>query len=665
MNNNYLIDTTFLTLLDKEKIKIHYIKLIILDMQEQPVQEIQGVVNSGTLNISGSSSIRRTISLSMTTMATELIQLTNIDNLISLNKKIKVEIGYQNNLKKYSHYGDIVWFKCGIFVIEKASINQDTNGFSISISGKDKMSLLDGTNGGVLPASITFHEKYEIDKNGLITVSQPTIYDIIYETVTQFGKELANNIFINELDTTAKLLIKYTGDKTIWFPSNSDHKHFIITDTLPDNLKDSYQKAYYYGQDIGYMETPMTYPGELVKSAGETVTSLLDSIISALGNIYEYYYDVDGHFIFQKIKDYTNTSYTKLGEIQDEDYVKHFSDSKYYYSLIDKETVISIGSNPDYSNIKNDFVVWGNRTTSNNQTIGIRYHLAIDSKPILDLCTKYMYIYWNEEAKKVTQCIYTQTPKEDAVVIDWRAEAPYSSLKQSCWVLVGNPCEEWREELYRQAFDANLVGLIAHDYQEELLAEWRNLFDTSHENWKDTNGWNPQVNNEPNALNYWLEFIDSSGKLGQYSIASIGKRSKIIKNDKISTIFNLYVPDVIFQENIYANDPEGLQAFIDRQEAKFQDYCLFQPHQMSYFSASSTGISAFDAIRELMYQHLVYNVSINITCFPKFYLEPNNLIQVQDYDTGIIGEFVIKDMSLPLDHSGTMSITANEALIKI
>jgi hypothetical protein len=46
------------------------------------------------------------------------------------------------------------------------------------------------------------------------------------------------------------------------------------------------------------METPMTYPGELVKKAGETVTSLLDSIISTLGNIYEYFYDVDGRFIF-------------------------------------------------------------------------------------------------------------------------------------------------------------------------------------------------------------------------------------------------------------------------------------------------------------------------------------------------------------------------------
>jgi hypothetical protein len=50
---------------------------------------------------------------------------------------------------------------------------------------------------------------------------------------------------------------------------------------------------------------------------------------------------------------------------------------------------------------------------------------------------------------------------------------------------------------------------------------------------------------------------------------------------------------------------------------------------------------------------------------PMFYLEPNNLIYLQDQESGVVGEFVIKDLSLPLDYAGTMSITANEALAKI
>mgnify|MGYP007065770060 CR=1 FL=1 len=52
--------------------------------------------------------------------------------------------------------------------------------------------------------------------------------------------------------------------------------------------------------------TSFTYPGELVFNAGDTVTSLLDKIVSTLGN-FEYYYDINGRFIFQEIKNYLNT----------------------------------------------------------------------------------------------------------------------------------------------------------------------------------------------------------------------------------------------------------------------------------------------------------------------------------------------------------------------
>ena len=90
-------------------------------------------------------------------------------------------------------------------------------------------------------------EKYEIDKDGLITVLQPTIYDIIYEAVTQFGKEQPNNVFINELDTTAKLLIKYTGDKKIHFPSYDNHHNFIIADKLNETLSKQYTATYVNG----------------------------------------------------------------------------------------------------------------------------------------------------------------------------------------------------------------------------------------------------------------------------------------------------------------------------------------------------------------------------------------------------------------------------------
>jgi hypothetical protein len=85
--------------------------------------------------------------------------IEDVDNDISINKKIKVFVGYKNPLKSYAKYGDIIWFPCGMFILTAASISRSTSGWNISITGKDKMCLLDGTVGGTLPASTTFHEK--------------------------------------------------------------------------------------------------------------------------------------------------------------------------------------------------------------------------------------------------------------------------------------------------------------------------------------------------------------------------------------------------------------------------------------------------------------------------------------------------------------------------
>jgi hypothetical protein len=51
------------------------------------------------------------------------------------------------------------------------------------------------------------------------------------------------------------------------------------------------------GETAGYRTTELTYPGELISSIGEALTSILDKIKNMLGN-FEYFYDIDGRFIF-------------------------------------------------------------------------------------------------------------------------------------------------------------------------------------------------------------------------------------------------------------------------------------------------------------------------------------------------------------------------------
>lgn len=72
--------------------------------------------------------------------------------------------------------------------------------------------------------------------------------------------------------------------------------------------------------------------------------------------------------------------------------------------------------------------------------------------------------------------------------------------------------------------------------------------------------------------------------------------------------------------------------------------------------------SAYNMVRELLYQYTSYNESITIDALPIYYLEPNVRITVRDSLSGIYGDYMIKSISLPLDISSTMSISCTRAL---
>jgi len=71
--------------------------------------------------------------------------------------KIQIFIGLKNYLKnKYPNYEDIIWFPQGIYVITNFNSNFSTSGYTINISAKDKMCLLNGDISGKLWASHDF-----------------------------------------------------------------------------------------------------------------------------------------------------------------------------------------------------------------------------------------------------------------------------------------------------------------------------------------------------------------------------------------------------------------------------------------------------------------------------------------------------------------------------
>jgi hypothetical protein len=62
------------------------------------------------------------------------------------------------------------------------------------------------------------------------------------------------------------------------------------------------------GDIPGYRMRELTFDNELTAKAGESITSVLDKIKNKFTN-FEYFYDIDGKFIFQRKKIYFNIAW--------------------------------------------------------------------------------------------------------------------------------------------------------------------------------------------------------------------------------------------------------------------------------------------------------------------------------------------------------------------
>ena len=528
---------------------------------------------------------------------------------------------------------------------------------TIQITGKDKMCLLDGSVGGML-TSLTNFASIEQETSDGIEIIMVVIWDIIYEALTHLGGEKPENIIIADLPREARRLLRYMGEEDIYiFEKDGEYSYKFESEIKEEDLIDSIYTIYSYGELIGEEPIPFVWtdPNGLTLNAGESIVSLLQKICQLLTN-YEFFYDVYGKFIFQEKKNYLNST-SSLIDINVENYVQTYSKNKVAYSLEDEETLVSIQKNPKYENIKNDFVVWGTRKNENGQTHDIRYRLTIDNKPPILLANQYMYsitknniniiykFYSKEENKTFEE--FDQEIKNN--LIEEFGDITVDDIK-----LIGKPTNEWREELYRQ-----ILTNEAHTYQAyemDMLEEWRKLFDTMNEKWID--GWNPKIKTDPHQLDYWIDFIDSRSEISQYSVNSIGRRTKAQKSNSAKAI--------------YYNQPNMIYILFDPADEKKQYYhqigqaffAIGSEHK-DKFSISAIGSSCWDEIRELLYQHLVYQSQVTINCVPEYYLEPNTLVYIENQATKINGNYVISSFNLPLTYQGTMSVQTTEALTRI
>ena len=509
----------FLLQLDKLKNKEIYARVVALTLEETPIETIEGKITSGTINIDGSSAVRRTCSLSIVAK-----DFDYSNYMWGLNTKFKLEVGVKNTINNY--FPEIIWFKQGIFVLTSFNVSHGTSNFTINLSGKDKMCLLNGENGGVLESSIDFGTIQEEDSNGNWIITKIPLVNIIRNAVHVYGGEPYHNIIINDLDLMGKELLEYRYDTPMYLwrsaengappiyenamMENNDLDLYLslgslspvkmsdlsseylepLVTTLNDVSETITQPVYTkengnyipwyftkinYGDTAGYKATELVYAGDLISKVGENLTSILDKIKNMLVE-YEYFYNLDGQFVFQKKQSFISTMWT-AGDREDEE-IPTLSEqiaSTVNYTFSGCELITSLNSNPNISNLKNDYSIWGERESVTGAKIPIHLRYSIHKKPFF-YRTFDNNIFVTEEVAQydqLVQILNEYVTMNRVFLVDWR-EIIYQMAQD---YFQYNEQDDFEFILDKNNFNLYPNGKTSYEsYYTDIQGFWRELY---------------------------------------------------------------------------------------------------------------------------------------------------------------------------------------------
>lgn len=673
----------FLAQLDDFVNQKRYARLTLLTWDEKPIKDISGEITSGNITKDGSSAVRSTCTLGTSVDAASYsVEDANAD--FAVNKKIFVEVGIKNYTKEYPEY-PILWFPQGVFFIKAFSCNTSTTtAMNISLTLNDKMAMLNGDVGGKFPATTILDEEDTQTETGEYATQKVQVYRIIQECVNHFGGEDLNNIVIEDVPLRIKRVMRWTGDEPLYLVSNGGQAEAGTLSYDPTTTKPS-SGAYLQinnGDDAGYVYDDFVYDKELVMNAGQSVADALEQIKQYLGN-YEYFYDVFGIFHFREIKNYLNTTQGKVltTDMTENDYMVDRAIPKEVYSFSDSSNLLSMNVNPQYDSIKNDYIVHGTRKmTGSDISYDVMYHLAIDSKPKTGNVYVNVLLYreLDTDLQKAIFPIQVQTLpdfgefnsiyKVGNQAYMWDSDNTWKELKVEAYYDAANPyvTQDWRTELYLKGLQALYNNSIDQGYYfAELQNGWPQIYDL-----KEQRFWGEAEDESLQARvltdgNFFLDFIDSSGPMGKWSVSNIGRRSDVVVDDDVNCLFQPEIPNIVFLNlDLQDTDPEEFQKLRDECMDSGQPYAQTRGEVFNAFSTGGYHNGAYDRICAELYTHTTYQTTISLTAVPNYYLEPNSRVRIEDNSTQTFGSYMIQNLSLPLAIGSPMSVTLNECMIQ-
>lgn len=286
------------------KSKVAYCKVEILNSDYKTIDMLEGSILSGNYSINSESAIRRTCNITMV-----LNKKSVFNETLYYNNFLKVYLGF-NSIKN----NNILYYCMGIYAFEKESFKYDPSTNEVSFSLSDLCSLLDnehyGTDYGALSSSI-------------------------YATNPETGeREILQNI-------VKKLLKDFSeNNQCLGKPKINFNNSRISPIGRTNGRGDDYKK-------LGYEYRWDELPYDLDFSAD---SSLLDKLtqIKDLYGVYEFFFDVDGNFIFHEMPH------------TDDDMVALDND-------IVSELVLSESTDRNIYDVKNVIEVWGKSVDINKE----------------------------------------------------------------------------------------------------------------------------------------------------------------------------------------------------------------------------------------------------------------------------------------------------------
>lgn len=722
----YLNNKTFLAEVDKQQFREHYVKITVLDWEENEVASVQSSITTGNISINGDSTLRRSGSLTAVLDSSQY-NINDISNLFSINKKIIIEKGLANPFVNttYKNY-PILWFPYGLFIITGVSVTiQTNNNIQLSLTVQDKMCLLNGTIGGKLPAAMVLDRMETIDKDGNKVDRPVIIKQIITELVNHWGKEQLGNIIVSDIPEKILAVRKWnqvqpliihraTEDASAYIDIEVEFHTLVAEDQVAAATEleqgidpgiekydwklteeaQNYYDIFFKTDVIGYCWSDFIYTGSkegLIAQPGDTITSVLDKLVSYLDNT-EYFYDVYGNFIFrQKTNNLNITESNDLSNlINNYDFsigsldISLNENNNIAYSFNDDVILTAISMNPNIQNIKNDFIVWGQKTESK---LPICYQVCIDDMPTIPANITYEVFYYtdNDTGLRKAGIPHKYSSQEEMESIAYPVEGEFYTPGDGkiytydpdtkTFALVESATElktistssmkEWQTYVYYRDLAFAHDGQETSYYYTRLINEWPKVFDLEANTFKDS-----FLKDNSNS-DFYLELI-SGAAVSKYNIKNIGRRTYVYKSDKINCLFEpADIPDYVFinvddyynKNNIVAND--NYQQAINNIKAQNSNYAIFDVNTKWLQQTIQEGWrSAYAAIRDLLYQYTNYNETVQLTSLPIYYMDANCQVILKLDKYNIKGTYWVKSVSIPFDSNGTMNITTTKLLQK-